>query len=96
MQAKRDQAAAVERAVTRAKRWQYKRDNKRWKKHEAAAVKAAEQRGYSSGNSAGYSAGTSAGYTSGRSDGIDEGIDTASDELTCSDDLDVPLPFCDF
>ena len=43
---------------------------------------------------AGYSAGNSAGFSSGHSSGVDDGVRKASDELTCSDDLDVPLPFC--
>ena len=56
--------------------------------------------GYAAGNSAGYSAGNSAGYSSGHSEGVEEGveegIEKGSDELSCSDDLDVPLPPCDY
>ena len=47
-----------------------------------------------SASASGYSSGSAAGYSSGNADGIEEGIDVASDELSCSDDMDVALPFC--
>lgn len=98
-QAMTDQVAAVKASVKettkKVRRAQMRADRKVWmkrlKEHEAKAREA----GYSSGNAAGYSSGNSAGYSSGHSSGVEEGIETASDELTCSDDLDVALPACD-
>lgn len=49
---------------------------------------------YASGSSAGFSSGRNAGVNEGREEGIQEGIAVASDEVTCSDDPDVPLPYC--
>jgi flagellar biosynthesis/type III secretory pathway protein FliH len=63
-----------------------KRDHKRVL---AKQVESARQAGID----AGYSSGSAAGYSSGREEGVEEGIDKASDELTCSDDMDVDLPF---
>ena len=63
------------------------------KKERKRAEKLAEQarnEGYSSGNTAGYASGNAAGHSA----GVEEGIETASDELSCSDDLDVDLPPC--
>jgi septal ring factor EnvC (AmiA/AmiB activator) len=73
---------------------QAKRNLTRQRNQLAAANERADasyNSGYSSGSSAGYSSGSSAGYSSGRSAGMVE----ASDELACSDDLDVTwLPLC--
>ena len=53
---------------------------------------------YASGTSAGFSSGRNAGVAAGREEGLEEGIqegiNVASDDLTCSDDPDVPLPYC--
>lgn len=47
-----------------------------------------------------FSSGTQSGFSSGKEqgveEGVEEGLERGSDELTCSDDLDVPLPSCDF
>lgn len=45
---------------------------------------------FASGSSAGYTRGVGQGYAN----GVDDGITKASDDLTCSDDPDVPLPYC--
>jgi flagellar biosynthesis/type III secretory pathway protein FliH len=58
----------------------------------AKQVESARQAGID----AGYSTGSAAGYSSGKEEGVEEGIDKASDELTCSDDMDVDLPFCNW
>lgn len=92
--AAKDRAAAVR----SAKDLQRSRDDTRWAKKLKSTVakeKAASyDSGYSAGNNAGYAAGNSAGYSAGNADGVEEGIETASDELTCSDDSDVALPPC--
>lgn len=81
-------------AVRKAKRSTRKLERKR---AEQKAERARSE-GYSAGNTAGYGAGHSAGYSdgesSGRTAGYEEGIDAASDDLTCSDDPDVALPYC--
>jgi flagellar biosynthesis/type III secretory pathway protein FliH len=85
---------AVNKAVKKAKRAQYRKDQKRWKTYSAKLVDKAHEKGYSEGNTAGYSAGNADGFSSGHTAGVDEGIDQASDELICSDDSDVALPAC--
>jgi len=64
------------------------------RKRAAKKAERARSEGYSAGNSAGYGAGHPAGYSDGESSGYEEGIDDASDDLTCSDDPDVALPYC--
>jgi hypothetical protein len=90
-----DAKAHEKRAVKRA----VKRTMKKERKRAAKLAERARSEGYSSGNTAGYGAGHSAGYSEGNEagveEGIDEGIDIASDDLTCSDDPDVPLPYCE-
>jgi hypothetical protein len=81
-------------AVTAAELAQRKLDNKRWRKRMNKAVKKSRQAGYESGQAAGYTSGNAAGFSSGKSAGVEEGISKASDELVCSDDLDVDLPPC--
>lgn len=41
-----------------------------------------------------YSTGNSVGRAAGYNEGVGDGITKASDDLTCSDDPDVPLPYC--
>ena len=43
-----------------------------------------------------YASGSQAGFSSGREAGVDEGVLKASDELICSDDVDVALPYCNY
>ena len=83
-------AAAVheKRAVKRA----VKKERKRAQK----LAETARNQGYSDGSVAGYSSGHSAGYSEGESEGFEDGMDTASDDLACSDDPDVPLPYCNW
>jgi flagellar biosynthesis/type III secretory pathway protein FliH len=88
------QAKAIKAAAKRAKQTQFRRDQKRWKRHSKKLVDKAYDKGYDNGNRAGYSSGNSAGYSSGHSVGVEDGIDEASDELVCSDDNDVALPAC--
>jgi hypothetical protein len=103
-QATSDQSAAVNAAVNAAvkattkkvRRSQMRADRKVWMKRLEQHEDRARDAGYSSGNAAGYSSGNSAGYSSGHSTGVEEGIETASDELVCSDDLDVALPPCNY
>lgn len=57
-------------------------------------MKVRSRREVKAARDAGYSAGNSVGYSNGHSTGVDDGVRKASDELTCSDDLDVALPFC--
>jgi type IV secretory pathway VirB10-like protein len=99
-QAATDQAEAVKAAVKvttkKVRRSQMRADRKVWMKRLKQHEDKARDAGYSTGNAAGYSSGNSAGYSSGHSSGVEEGIDTASDELTCSDDSDVALPACDY
>lgn len=59
-------------------------------------MKSRARRETEAARNSGYSAGNSAGFSAGHSTGVDDGVRKASDELTCSDDLDVPLPFCNF
>lgn len=90
--------AATKRADNKRLDTRVHRLNKMWRgrlsRAKDEARRAGEAAGYSSGQSEGYSSGQSAGFSSGHSAGVDEGIEQASDELDCSDDLDVPLPFC--
>ena len=95
-QAEAEQARAVKAAVTNAvkeaKRAQRKADKKIWTKRMRKAVQEAREEGAA----AGYSSGNAAGFSAGHSTGVEEGIEQGSDELSCSDDLDVPLPPCNF
>jgi len=50
------------------------------------------QQSFASGSQTGFSSGKEQGVE----EGVEEGLERGSDELTCSDDLDVPLPPCDF
>ncbi|HTE63526.1 MAG TPA: hypothetical protein VK631_24430 [Solirubrobacteraceae bacterium] len=65
------------------------------KDHKRALAKQVES-ARQAGINAGYSSGSAAGYSSGKEVGVEEGIDKASDELTCSDDMDVALPMCNW
>ena len=85
--------AAIKKAVKKAVRKQKRHDlrvmhrvAKKQKNRRNRESEAARQ----AGQAAGYSGGFNAGHEVGREDGLIEG----SDELTCSDDLDVPLPPC--
>jgi hypothetical protein len=91
-QATADQGAAVKTATKNAKRAQRKHDMKKLR----TAVKKAEQKAYAAGQGAGFSSGSAAGYSSGHSNGVRDGIIEGSDELTCSDDSNVPLPACSY
>jgi hypothetical protein len=78
-----------------------KRAVKHQKNHDTAVLrrvvrrmKVRARREAEAARAAGYSSGNSAGFNTGHSVGVDDGVKKASDELTCSDDLDVPLPFC--
>lgn len=70
------------------------------KRARDAGYNVGKKSGYQDGNNDGYAAGNSAGYSSGHSEGVEEGveegIEQGSDELSCSDDLDVPLPPCNY
>jgi hypothetical protein len=79
---KRRSERVIKRVVRKMKR------SARRKMDEAYAK--GQRDGYSSGNAAGYSAG----HSSGRDEGYSEGMEEASDDLACSDDPDVPLPYC--
>ena len=92
--AEADQRAAVRKAVKAARRSQLRRDRRVWRGRTRRAVRKAEDSAYDRGSSAGFASGNAAGYTAGHGDGVEDGIDTASDELDCSDDLDVALPAC--
>ena len=87
-------AAAVheKRAVKRAIKKAVKKERKRAER----LADTARNEGYSDGNVAGYSSGHSTGYSEGESEGFEDGMDTASDDLECSDDPDVPLPYCNW
>ncbi len=88
----KDAAAAHERrTVKRAVKKAVKKERKRAQR----LADTARNEGYSNGSAAGYGSGHSAGYSEGESDGFENGIDTASDDVECSDDPDVPLPYCD-
>jgi hypothetical protein len=97
-------AAALKKAVLTQKttdQRKLKRTITKMTKQRSKAVKAAQKAGYKSGQQAGYtsgySSGNSAGYSSGHSAGVQDGLVQGSDQLTCSDDLDVYwLPACDF
>lgn len=41
-----------------------------------------------------FASGSQAGFSNGKEAGVEEGVQKASDELTCSDDVDVALPYC--
>jgi uncharacterized protein HemX len=43
-----------------------------------------------------YASGSQSGFSTGRDAGVEEGVRKASDELTCSDDVDVALPYCSY
>ena len=90
------QVQAVRKAVKKAEHAQWRKDNKRWKTYVAKERKRVYDKGYDAGHTAGYGAGNSAGYSSGHTTGVQDGIEEGSDELTCSDDKDVPLPPCSF
>lgn len=90
--AKASEAAAVK----DARLAQRKADGKVWQKRLERATKKAREAGYSTGSAAGYSSGKTDGYSAGNADGVEEGLVKGSDELTCSDDMDVPLPACNF
>lgn len=92
--AKAHEEEAVAAATKRAKRIQRRADAKLWRGRVERTSANARDAGYSAGSSAGYSAGNAAGFTEGHETGVEDGIEQGSDELTCSDDLDVPLPAC--
>ncbi|MDA0160403.1 hypothetical protein OM076_09010 [Solirubrobacter ginsenosidimutans] len=79
---KKRSARVIKRVVRKMKR------SGRRKVNEAYAK--GQRDGYSSGNAAGYNAG----HSTGRDEGYSEGLEEASDDLSCSDDPDVPLPYC--
>jgi hypothetical protein len=88
-------AIAYEAATRKAVRKQKHRDVKVLRR-VVRRMKSRARREAEAARNAGYSAGNRAGFSAGHSTGVDDGVRKASDELTCSDDLDVPLPFCNF
>jgi hypothetical protein len=102
-QARQDKRAAKTHealAIKDAKAGQRAIDSKISRKRLNKAVKKAREAGYSSGSAVGYQNGNAAGYQSGTAAGheagVQDGLKEGSDELTCSDDMDVPLPACNF
>jgi hypothetical protein len=79
---------AVTRAVKKARKAQYRKDQARWKKYSKKLVAKAHDAGYSAGNSAGYGAGHSAGYNAGETDGEEQGYNEGFDQAYdfCEDD----------
>ena len=85
-----------------------KRAVKKERKRAERLAETARNEGYSDGSVAGYGSGHTAGYSrasevdegwkvaEGESEGFEDGMDTASDDLDCSDDPDVPLPYCNW
>jgi hypothetical protein len=77
-----------------------KRINRTWRKRLARETEQARQAGidsgYASGQSVGFVSGKEEGEEEGFEEGVEEGLEEASDDLVCSDDPDVPLPFCSF
>jgi len=88
----------VRKAIRKTRRVTRKTERKR----AAKLIERARSEGYSSGNSAGYGAGHSAGRTEGYNDGEAEGYHNGEaegysdglDDGACSNDPDVPLPYC--
>ena len=70
-----------------------KRAVKKERKRAERLAETARNEGYGDGSVAGFSSGHSTGYSEGESEGFEDGMDTASDDLECSDDPDVPLPY---
>jgi hypothetical protein len=83
-------------AVKRAIKGERKRAERLAATARSEGYSAGNSAGYGAGHSDGYSEGNEEGYSEGNEEGVEEGIEQASDELECSDDLDVPLPFCDY
>ena len=84
-------AAVLRRVVTKMKRSAARRAQQAYASGQSA--------GYSSGQSAGYSSGKeqgeTEGYVAGSADGFEDGLTEGSDDLSCSDDMDVYwLPTC--
>lgn len=78
-----------------------KKLNRRWKSRLARETEKARQAGvnsgYASGQTAGFASGREQGEASGREEGFEDGLDAGSDELDCSDDIDIYwLPSCNF
>ena len=99
----KDAAALHEkRAVKRAVRKERKRAerlaetarNEGYSDGSVAGYGSGHSAGYSEGESEGFDEGMDTGYAEGESEGFEEGMDTASDDLDCSDDPDVALPYC--
>jgi hypothetical protein len=84
---RRDAKQEKQHAVRKVRRETRRNERKR----ATNLAERARNEGYSSGNGAGYASGSAAGHEAGKEDGIA----TASDELDCSDDVDVTwLPPC--
>ena len=91
--------AELKRVRTAARKHETRRvkmNNRSWRRRLARETEKARQEGVNSGYSSGQSVGFSSGKEEGQEEGFEEGIEEASDELVCSDDLDVPLPACSF
>ena len=92
--------AELEEALAEQRQDYRERLKKVRKRARDAGYDVGKKSGYQEGNNDGYAAGNSAGYSSGHSEGVEagveEGIEKGSDELSCSDDLDVPLPPCNY
>jgi flagellar biosynthesis/type III secretory pathway protein FliH len=72
-----------------------KRLKRKAKREVQSAFASGQSEGYSSGSAAGYSSGSSDGYEEGTADGYNDGLYDGSDELECSDDVNVSwLPYC--
>jgi hypothetical protein len=79
---------AVTKAVKKAKKAQYRKDQKRWKAYSTKLIAKAEDRGYAAGNRTGYNAGHSAGFSKGEEEGEAQGYSEGFDEAYdfCEDD----------
>jgi hypothetical protein len=91
---KRAVKKAVKKERKRAEKQAERARNEGYSAGNSAGYGAGHSAGYSEGEDAGYSDGSADGYSDGSADGYEDGLDDASDEVTCSDDPDVPLPYC--
>lgn len=92
-QAAIEKQGAVEDAVTTQQRHDQAVTRRVRRRLQRSADRRAQQ-SYTQGQATGYSSGQADGYQNGQRTGYQDGMHDATDQVTCSDDPDVPLPYC--
>lgn len=87
--------AKMRRTVKKMRREAKQRAERSFVSGQSAGYSSGQSVGKKQGEAEGYAAGSVDGYVDGATEGYDSGISDASDELSCSDDMDVTwLPAC--